>query len=167
MATTDYAALVKPSTGLEKVRTGKDALPNPLAGFVARTQKEGPLMVLVSNADQAKEVTNFLRRDARRSELGLSLQYKDGKNKLTTVDKARQVHFMWKTKSELAYTADDVRKFHGYNKSAKLTDRDRIEYRIAADLDTKKDRDRYAELGGDVDAYRASLEDNTDESGAE
>jgi hypothetical protein len=164
VATTDYAALAKPSTGLEKVRTGKEALPNPLNGFVARTKNEGPLMIPVSNADQAKEVTNFLRRDAKRSDLGLSLQYKDGKNKVVTVDKARQVHFVWKVKSELAYTADDVRKFHGHPKGTKLTDIDRIEYRIARDLDSKKDRDKYAELGGDADSYRASLTEVADAS---
>jgi hypothetical protein len=156
---TDYASLVKPSTGLEKVRTGKEAVPNPLEGFVARTGTEGPLMIPVSNADQAKEVTNLLRRDAKRSELGLSVQYKDGKNKVVTVDKAKQVHFTWKEKSTLAYTADDVREFHGHPKGQKLTDVDRIEYRIAHDLDTKKDRDKYAELGGDVEKYRASFVD--------
>lgn len=154
---TDYAALVKPSDGLVPTSRGREAGPNPLAGFVSRTANDGPLMIPVTNEEQAKEVTNYLRRDAKDSDLGLSLQYKNGRGEKVEIAKAKQVHFVGKEKSERAYTADDIRAYHGYPTARKLTEADRIEYRLAAKLDSKKDRERYVELGGNLDEFLAGV----------
>lgn len=54
---------VKPSTGILKTHGGgKTAGPNPLAG-AALQSVDAPLMLPVANADQARQVENYLRRD--------------------------------------------------------------------------------------------------------
>lgn len=164
MATqTDYLSTIQKSDGLVKA-AGRSSGPNPLAGVVARTRTEGPLSIPVANADQAKEVTNLLRRDAKNSDSGLSLQYKNGRGEKVEVEKARSVHFVAKDLSERAYTVEDIRRWHGYPKGRKLTDLDRVQYRIAANLDSKRDRELYEQLTGEsAEDYRQSFEQ--DENG--
>jgi len=105
----DYSALIAPSTGLNRVSQGRESAPNPLTGIVKRTEKEGPLKIPVANVDQAKDVTRLLRRDAVANQSGVRIQYHDAKGKSVDVEKAREVHFAAKPRSERKYTADDIR----------------------------------------------------------
>lgn len=109
----DYASLVAVSSGFQAGTQGRTAAPNPLAGMVMRTVTEqAPLMLPVQTAEQAKEVTNLLRRDARETEYGLRIQYQDGNgNVVRDQDQAKEIHFVAKERSSRKYTTADIREW--------------------------------------------------------
>jgi hypothetical protein len=112
----DYTAFVKPSGGLNVTSRSRASAANPLAGYVARTLDEGALAIPVQNSDQAKEVTNYLRRDQTSDErvksYRLSIQYQDGKGKTVGRDQAKEVHFLAHGKrTQRKYTAKDIREW--------------------------------------------------------
>lgn len=83
---------VQPSTGLiATVRTGK---PNPLNGVVRPTLTSGPQKIAVADSEQAKNVTSWLRRDAKDNGLALSIQYQDGNGNRVELKDATEVHFV-------------------------------------------------------------------------
>jgi len=129
-------AAVKPSDkGVERASTSG---PNPIAGVVVaswhkvQAGENGALKIDVANEDQAKMVTGFVRRDARENNLGVSVQYRNGRGELVKdMAKAKSVHFCAKQRSARAYTVVEIKEWAAANGYGEISGRVPPEVRTA------------------------------------
>lgn len=141
---TDYASLVIQSSGLAKGQ-GRAAGPNPLAGMLAKTAETGaPLMIPVTGPDQAKEVTNLIRRDANSTTFGARIQYQNDNGDVVEMEQATSVHFLAKEKSKRKYTIAEAKQWAHENgliesPTDKLSSEARKAFRIANGYEKVKD----------------------------
>jgi hypothetical protein len=117
---------------VRKSAHGRESKPNPFAGACAYALEHGATAQAVSNGQEAREVTNALRRD-KADDMRLTVQYQDADgnavrvekgadDKLVYPDSIRSVHFGVKAgRQDRKYNTDDIRAWHLATNGVEIT----------------------------------------------